>query len=333
MMKTAELNLVQEWDKTFPKSDKVEHKKVTFANHFGITLAADMYIPKDKDGKLPAIAVSGPFGAVKEQASGLYAQTMAERGFLTIAFDPSFTGESGGEPRYMHSPDIDVEDFQAAVDFLSVQDNVDPEKIGIIGICGWGGMALQTACVDTRIKATVTSTMYDMSRVAGNGYFDSEDNEESRHNMRVMVNNQRTEDFRKGEYVRQGGVVDPLPDDAPFFVKDYHSYYKTERGYHARSLNSNEGWNATAGTSLMNTRLFTYSKEIRSAVLMIHGEKAHSCYFSKDAYADMIKDSKYADNKELYIIPEAVHTDLYDGGDKDYIPFDKIQSFYEQYLR
>lgn len=332
MMKTAELNLVQEWDKVFSKSDKVEHKKVTFANHFGITLAADMYIPKDKECKLPAIAVSGPFGAVKEQASGLYAQTMAERGFLTIAFDPSFTGESGGEPRYMHSPDIDVEDFQAAVDFLSVQDNVDPEKIGIIGICGWGGMALQTACVDTRIKATVTSTMYDMSRVAGNGYFDSEDDEESRHNMRVMVNKQRTEDFRKGEYVRQGGVVDPLPDDAPFFVKDYHSYYKTERGYHARSLNSNEGWNATAGTSLMNTRLFTYSKEIRSAVLMIHGEKAHSCYFSKDAYADMIKDSKYADNKELYIIPEAVHTDLYDGGDKDYIPFDKMQSFFEKYL-
>ena len=332
MMKTAELNLVQEWDKVFSKSDKVEHKKVTFANHFGITLAADMYIPKDKECKLPAIAVSGPFGAVKEQASGLYAQTMAERGFLTIAFDPSFTGESGGEPRYMHSPDIDVEDFQAAVDFLSVQDNVDPEKIGIIGICGWGGRALQTACIDTRIKATVTSTMYDMSRVAGNGYFDSEDNEESRHNMRVMVNNQRTEDFRKGEYVRQGGVVDPLPDDAPFFVKDYHSYYKTERGYHARSLNSNEGWNATAGTSLMNTRLFTYSKEIRSAVLMIHGEKAHSCYFSKDAYADMIKDSKYTDNKELYIIPEAVHTDLYDGGDKDYIPFDKMQSFFEKYL-
>lgn len=332
MMKTAELNLVQKWDKTFPKSDKVEHKKVTFANHFGITLAADMYIPKDKDGKLPAIAVSGPFGAVKEQSSGLYAQTIAERGFLTIAFDPSFTGESGGEPRYMNSPDINVEDFQAAVDFLSVQDNVDPEKIGILGICGWGGMALQTACVDTRIKATVTSTMYDMSRVAGNGYFDSEDDEESRHNMRVMVNKQRTEDFRNGEYVRQGGVVDPLPEDAPFFVKDYHSYYKTDRGYHARSLNSNEGWNATAGTSLMNTRLFTYSKEIRSAVLMIHGEKAHSCYFSKDAYADMIKDSKYTDNKELYIIPEAVHTDLYDGGDKDYIPFTKIQSFYEQYL-
>ena len=332
MMKTAELNLVQEWDKVFSKSDKVEHKKVTFANHFGITLAADMYIPKDKECKLPAIAVSGPFGAVKEQASGLYAQTMAERGFLTIAFDPSFTGESRGEPRYMHSPDIDVEDFQAAVDFLSVQDNVDPEKIGILGICGWGGMALQTACIDTRIKATVTSTMYDMSRVAGNGYFDSEDNEESRHNMRVMVNKQRTEDFRNGEYVRQGGVVDPLPEDAPFFVKDYHSYYKTERGYHERSLNSNEGWNATAGTSLMNTRLFTYSKEIRSAVLMIHGEKAHSCYFSKDAYADMVKDSKYADNKELYIIPEAVHTDLYDGGDKDYIPFDKMQSFFEKYL-
>ena len=332
MMKTAELNLVQEWDKTFPKSDKVDHKKVVFANHFGISLAADMYIPKNKEGKLPAIAVSGPFGAVKEQASGLYAQTMAERGFLTIAFDPSFTGESGGSPRYMHSPDIDVEDFQAAVDFLSVQDNVDPEKIGIIGICGWGGMALQTACIDTRIKATVTSTMYDMSRVAGNGYFDSEDNEESRHKMRVMLNNQRTEDFRNGEYVRQGGVIDPLPDDAPYFVKDYHAYYKTPRGYHARSLNSNEGWNATAGTSLMNTRLFTYSSEIRNAVLMIHGEKAHSCYMSRDAYADMVKDSKYTDNKELYIIPEASHTDLYDGGEDNYIPFDKMQEFFETYL-
>ena len=330
MMKTAEFNLVQEWDKTFPKSDKVDHKKVVFANHFGITLAADMYTPKNKEGKLPAIAVSGPFGAVKEQASGLYAQTMAERGFLTIAFDPSFTGESGGFPRYMHSPDIDVEDFQAAVDFLSVQDKVDPEKICIIGICGWGGMALQTACVDTRIKATVTSTMYDMSRVAGNGYFDSEDNEESRHKMRVMVNNQRTEDFRNGEYVRQGGVIDPLPDDAPYFVKDYHAYYKTPRGYHARSLNSNDGWNATAGTSLMNTRLFTYSKEIRSAVLMIHGEKAHSCYMSRDAYADMVKDSKYTENKELYIIPDASHTDLYDGGEGNYIPFDKMQEFFEK---
>ena len=332
MMKTAELNLVQEWDKTFPKSDKVDHKKVVFANHFGITLAADMYIPKNKEGKLPAIAVSGPFGAVKEQASGLYAQTMAERGFLTIAFDPSFTGESGGSPRYMHSPDIDVEDFQAAVDFLSVQENVDPEKIGIIGICGWGGMALQTACIDTRIKATVTSTMYDMSRVAGNGYFDSEDNEESRHKSRGAVNKQRTEDFRNGEYVRQGGVIDPLPDDAPYFVKDYHAYYKTPRGYHARSLNSNGGWNATAGTSLMNTRLFTYSSEIRSAVLMIHGEKAHSCYMSRDAYADMVKDSKYTENKELYIIPDASHTDLYDGGDGDYIPFDKLQNFFEIHL-
>ena len=331
-MNTAELNLVQEWDKTFPKSDKVDHKKVVFANHFGITLVADMYIPKDKEGKIPAIAVSGPFGAVKEQASGLYAQTMAERGFLTIAFDPSFTGESGGFPRYMHSPDIDVEDFQAAVDFLSVQDNVDPEKIGIIGICGWGGMALQTACLDTRIKATVTSTMYDMSRVAGNGYFDSEDNEESRHKLRVMVNNQRTEDFRNGEYVRQGGVIDPLPDDAPYFVKDYHAYYKTPRGYHARSLNSNDGWNTTAGTSLMNTRLFTYSGEIRSAVLMIHGEKAHSCYMSRDAYADMVKDSKYTENKELYIIPDASHTDLYDGGDGDYIPFDKMQNYFEKHL-
>ncbi|MBR4131950.1 MAG: alpha/beta hydrolase [Oscillospiraceae bacterium] len=326
-MKAEQLKLTQEWDKVFPKSDKVDHKKVTFINHFGITLAADMYIPKHAEGKLPALAVSGPFGACKEQASGLYAQTMAERGFLTVAFDPSFTGESGGFPRAMHSPDIDVEDFQAAVDFLSVQDNADPDRIGIIGICGWGGMALQTACVDTRIKATVTSTMYDMSRVAGNGYFDSEDKKESRKAMREMVNAQRTKDFRNGSYARAGGVVDPLPEDAPFFVKDYYDYYKTPRGYHARSLNSNDGWCATAGTSLMNTRLFTYAGEIDSAVLLVHGEKAHSCYMSRDAFK-LLK----GDNKELLIVPDAVHTDLYDGGGKDAIPFDKIESFLKTHL-
>ena len=325
MMAPAELGLTQEWDKVFTKSDKVDHKKVTFINHFGITLAADMYMPIGATGKLPAIAVSGPFGACKEQSSGLYAQQMAERGFLTIAFDPSFTGESGGFPRAVNSPDVNIEDYQAAIDFLSVQDNVDAGKISIIGICGWGGMALQTACIDTRIKATVTSTMYDMSRVAGNGYFDSEDSEEARHQARVNINTQRTEDYRTGSYKRAGGVIDPLPDDAPYFVKDYHAYYKTPRGFHPRSLNSTDGWNVTTGTSLMNTRLFTYSGEIRSAVLMIHGDKAHSCYFSKDAYADMIKDSKYADNKELMIIPGASHTDLYD--QVDIIPFDKIETF------
>ena len=333
MIKAEELILTQKWDKVFPKSEAVVHSKVTFVNHFGITLAADMYVPKNANRKLPAIAVSGPFGACKEQSSGLYAQEMAKRGFLAIAFDPSFTGESGGYPRAMHSPDIDVEDFQAAVDFLCVQKNVDPERIGIIGICGWGGMALQTACVDTRIKATVTSTMYDMSRVAGNGYFDAEDNEEARHQMRLAVNDQRTRDYLSGDYARQGGVVDPLPEDAPYFVKDYYDYYKTPRGYHPRSLNSNDGWTVNTNTSLMNTRLFTYSKEIRSAVLMIHGDKAHSCYMSRDAYADMVKDSKYADNKELYIIPGASHTDLYDGGGKNAIPFDKIESFFETYMK
>ena len=309
MMKTEQLNLVQEWDKTFPKSDKVEHSKVTFVNHFGITLAADMYVPKNAAGKLPAIAVSGPFGACKEQSSGLYAQEMAERGFLTVAFDPSFTGESGGFPRAMHSPDIDVEDFQAAVDFLSCCDLVDPDRIGIIGICGWGGMALQTACVDTRIKATVTSTMYDMSRVAGNGYFDGADSKEARKAAREAVNAQRTEDYKNGSYQRAGGVVDPLPEDAPFFVKDYYDYYKTERGYH-----------------LMNMRLFTYADEIDSAVLMIHGDKAHSCYLSRDTFK-LLK----GDNKELMIIPGAVHTDLYDR--KDIIPFDKLQHFFEEYLK
>lgn len=331
MMQTVELKLTQEWDKVFPKSDKVDHKKVTFANHFGITLAADMYTPKNAEGKLPAIAVSGPFGAVKEQSSGLYAQEMAERGFLTIAFDPSFTGESGGNVRDVNSPDINVEDFQAAVDFLSVQDNVDPERIGIIGICGWGGMALQTAAIDTRIKATVTSTMYDMSRVTGNGYFDADDNEEARYKMRVALNKQRTADFKAGSYAKAGGVVDPLPEDAPKFVKDYYAYYKTPRGYHKRSLNSNSGWNVTATTSLLNTRLFTYTNEIRNAVLMIHGDQAHSCYMSKDAYADMIKDSKYTDNKELLLIPGASHTDLYD--QKDIIPFAKMEAFFDKYLK
>lgn len=324
------LILTQEWDKTFPKSEKVDHCKVTFKNRYGITLAADLYEPKDdqgrdENGKFAAIAVSGPFGAVKEQASGLYAQTMAERGFLAIAFDPSYTGESGGLPRYMASPDINTEDFQAAVDFLSVQKNVDPEKIGIIGICGWGGMALNTAALDTRIKATVACTMYDMTRVNSKGYFDSEDSEEARYEKKKALNAQRTEDYKNEFYSLAGGVVDPLPDDAPFFVKDYHDYYKTDRGYHPRSLNSNGGWNVIGCMSFMNQPILKYSNEIRSAVLLIHGEKAHSCYFSKDAYADMIKDSKYADNKELMIIPEAVHTDLYDR--TDVIPFDKIADF------
>ena len=327
-MKKEELTLTREWDKVFPKSEEVDHSKVTFANHFGITLAADMYMPKNAEGKLPAIAVSGPFGACKEQSSGLYAQEMARRGFLTIAFDPSFTGESGGFPRAMNAPDINVEDFQAAVDFLSCHEKADPERIGIIGICGWGGMALQTACVDTRIKATVASTMYDMSRVAGNGYFDSADSKEARKAAREAINAQRTEDFKNGSYVRQGGVVDPLPEDAPFFVKDYHDYYKTPRGYHVRSLNSNDGWCASSGTSLMNTRLFTYAGEIDSAVMLVHGEKAHSCYMSRDAF-QLLK----GDNKELLIVPDAVHTDLYDGGGKNAIPFDKIESFLRAYLK
>ncbi len=325
------LNLTEEWDKTFPKSDKVNHRKVTFHNRYGITLAADLYEPKDAQGKLPAIAVCGPFGAVKEQASGLYAQEMAERGFLTIAFDPSFTGESGGVIRNMASPDINTEDFQAAVDFLSVQDNVDPEKIGIIGICGWGGLALNTAAIDTRIKATVSSTMYDMSRINANGYFDAQDNEEDRHNSRVALNTQRTEDYKSGTYKRAGGVVDPLPDDAPFYVKDYYDYYKTKRGYHKRSLNSNDGWNVIGTMSFMNQPILHYTNEIRSAVLMIHGEKAHSCYMSKDAYKYMTGNSKYTDNKELMIIPGAVHTDLYDR--KDIIPFDKIKEFFKKYLK
>lgn len=333
MMKKENLTLVQEWDKTFPKSEKVDHCKVTFANRYGITLAADMYTPKDAKGRLPAIAVCGPFGAVKEQCGGLYAQTMAERGFLTIAFDPSFTGESGGNVRNMASPDINTEDFMAAVDFLSLHDRVDADRIGIIGICGWGGMALNAAALDTRIRATVTSTMYDMARVNANGYFDGEDSEEARYEKRKAMCAQRIEDLRTGEYRPAGGVVDPLPDDAPFFVKDYYDYYKTGRGYHVRSLNSNGGWNVTGCESFMNQPILTYTNEIRSAVLIMHGEKAHSCYFSKDAYAAMVKDSKYAGNKELLIIPDAVHTDLYDGGGKGYIPFDKLETFFQENLK
>ena len=326
-----QLKLEQNWDKTFDRSDKVEHRKVTFTNRYGITLAADLYKPLNAAGKLPSVAVCGPFGAVKEQASGLYAQTLAERGFLTIAFDPSFTGESGGTPRYMASPDINTEDFQAAVDYLSTSSEVDPEAIGILGICGWGGMALNTAAIDTRIKATVSSTMYDMTRVNTKGYFDGEDSEEARHNKRVALNAQRTKDYADGSYARGGGVVDPLPDDAPFFVKDYHDYYKTKRGYHPRSLNSNDGWNVTGCISFMNMPILRYSNEICSAVLIIHGEKAHSCYFSRDAYADMMKGNPCPENKELLIIPGAVHTDLYDR--TDIIPFDKIENFFKQYLK
>ncbi len=329
----SELKLTNEWDKTFEKSEKINHRKITFHNRYGITLAADLYEPKEYEGKLPAIAVSGPFGAVKEQSSGLYAQTMAERGFLTIAFDPSFTGESGGEPRYMASPDINTEDFQAAVDFLSVQKNVDSEKIGIIGICGWGGMALNAAALDTRIKATVVSTMYDMTRVNANGYFDEEDSEEQRYEKKKALNEQRTKEYLAGKYERGGGVVDPLPDDAPFFVKDYYDYYKTDRGYHKRSLNSNDGWNVTGCMSFINMPILKYSNEIRSAVMIMHGENAHYCYFGKDAFANMIENNKYTENKELLIIPDTVHTDLYDGGGKDAIPFDKMVEFFNKNLR
>ena len=332
MIKKEELTLVQEWDKTFAKSEKVDHCKVTFVNRYGITLAADMYVPKDAEGKMPAIAVCGPFGAVKEQCSGLYAQTMAERGFITIAFDPSFTGESGGNVRYMASPDINTEDFMAAVDFLSLCDKVDPERIGIIGICGWGGMAINTAALDTRVKATVASTMYDMTRVNANGYFDSEDSEEQRYEKRKAMCAQRLADLKAGEYTLGGGVVDPLPEDAPFFVADYYDYYKTERGYHARSLNSNGGWNVIGCESFMNQPILKYSNEIRSAVMVMHGDKAHSFYFGKDAYENMINGNKYTDNKELLVIPGAVHTDLYDGGNYNAIPFDKVQAFFEKYL-
>ena len=320
------LELVKEWDKVFPQSNKVVHEKVTFRNRYGITLAADMYIPKNAKGKLAAIAVSGPFGAVKEQSSGLYAQTLAERGFLTIAFDPSYTGESGGQPRYVASPDINTEDFCATIDFLSTCDNVDPERIGVLGICGWGGMALNAAAMDTRIKATVTSTMYDMSRVNANGYFDAMDADQ-RYELRRQLNAQRTLDAKKGTYELAGGVVDPLPDDAPQFVKDYYAYYKTPRGYHKRSLNSNNGWNKTSSLSFINMPLLAYSDEIRNAVLMIHGEKAHSRYFSEDAFKKL-----KGDNKELLIIPGASHVDLYDN-QANVIPFDKIESFFREYLK
>lgn len=320
------LELVKEWDKVFSQSNKVVHEKVTFRNRYGITLAADMYIPKNAGGKLAAIAVSGPFGAVKEQSSGLYAQTLAERGFLTIAFDPSYTGESGGQPRYVASPDINTEDFSAAVDFLSTRDDVDPERIGILGICGWGGMALNAAAMDMRIKATVTSTVYDMSRVNANGYFDAMDADQ-RYELRRQLNAQRTLDAKNGTYELAGGVVDPLPDDAPQFVKDYYAYYKTPRGYHKRSLNSNNGWNKTSSLSFINMPLLAYSDEIRNAVLMIHGEKAHSRYFSEDAFKKL-----KGDNKELLIIPGASHVDLYDN-QANVIPFDKIESFFREYLK
>lgn len=321
MMRTEKLDLVNVWDKVFAKSEEVNHRKITFVNRYGITLAADLYEPKNYSGKLPALAVSGPFGAVKEQSSGLYAQEMARRGFLAIAFDPSYTGESGGQPRYVSSPDINTEDFSAAVDFLSVQENVDSEKIGIIGICGWGGMALNAAAIDTRIKATVASTMYDMTRVGAKGYFDSVDADE-RYKNRQNLNNQRTLDYKNGYYALAGGVVDPLPEDAPDFVKDYHAYYKTDRGYHERSLNSNNGWNVTFGLSFMNMPILQYADEIRSACLLVHGEKAHSLYFSQGAFEKLT-----GDNKELFVIPGANHTDLYDK--MDIIPFDKMQKFFE----
>ena len=320
------------WDRTFPKSDKVEHSKVTFRNRFGITLAADVYKPRAGSEKFAAIAVSGPFGVVKEQSSGLYAQTLAERGFLTVAFDPSFTGESGGEPRYVASPDINTEDFQAAVDYLISRDDVDADKIGILGICGWGGLAINAAAVDTRVKATIASTMYDMTRVTANGYFDKEDSAAARKAKKEAMNAQRIKDFKSGTYELGGGVPDKLPDDAPQFVKDYYAYYKTPRGYHARSLNSNGGWNVIGCESFMNQPILRYSNEIRSAVLVVHGDAAHSCYFGRDAYADMVRDNKYTDNKELLIIPGASHTDLYDGGKNGVIPFDKLEQFFKTYL-
>lgn len=319
------LELISEWDKTFPLSDKVNHSKVTFVNRYGITLAADLYVPKNAEGRLPAIAVSGPFGAVKEQSSGRYAQAMAERGYLAIAFDPSYTGESGGQPRYVASPDINTEDFSAAVDFLSTRDDVDAERIGIIGICGWGGMAVNAAAIDTRIKATVASTMYDMSRVNANGYFDSMDADQ-RYELRKQLNAQRTIDAKNGSYALGGGVVDPLPEDAPQFVKDYYDYYKTGRGYHKRSLNSNNGWNTTSPLSFINMPILAYAGEIRSAVLLVHGENAHSRYFSEDTFKKL-----KGDNKQLMIIPGANHTDLYDR--MDVIPFDEIEVFFRNNLK
>ena len=320
-----QLTLTQEWDKTFPQSDKVKHSKITFHNRYGITLAADLYIPKNAEGKLPAIAISGPFGAVKEQSSGLYAQALAERGFLTIAFDPSFTGESGGQPRSVASPDINTEDFSAAVDYLSARNDVDAERIGILGICGFGGFAINAAAMDTRIKATVASTMYDISRNSANGYFDANDNADAHYEMRRQMNAQRTEDYRNGIYKRT--VMNPEPaDDAPQFLKDYYDYYKTQRGYHPRSINSGLGWNVTSSLSFVNMPILSYADEIRSAVLLVHGEKAHSRYFSEDAFKKL-----KGDNKELLIVPGAVHTDLYDNMGK--IPFEKIEQFFRKYLK
>ncbi len=316
-----ELTLTRDWDKVFPKSDRVNHKKVTFVNRYGITLAADMYIPKNAEGKLPAIAVSGPFGAVKEQSSGLYAQQLAERGFLTIAFDPSFTGESGGMPRRVASPDINTEDFSAAVDYLSVQPEVDADRIGILGICGWGGIAIESAINDPRIKATVASTMYDMTRVTANGYFDADNSAEKRNANRAALAAQRTEDYRNGKYLRAGGVVDPLPEDAPQFVKDYHAYYKTPRGYHERSGNSTDGWNITSSLPFMNFKFFEYAGELENAVMIVHGEKAHSRYFGKDTFKLL-----NGDNKELLIVADATHCDLYDNLDK--IPMNQIATFF-----
>ena len=321
-LKKETMEITESWDKVFPKSDKVNHSKITFVNRYGITLVADLYQPINASGRMPAIAVSGPFGAVKEQCSGLYAQKMAERGYLTIAFDPSFTGESDGTPRYVASPDINTEDFSAAVDYLLTRDDVDSERIGIIGICGWGGFAINAAAMDTRIKATVASTMYDMSRVNANGYFDSM-NADQRYELKKQLNEQRTVDARNGSYERAGGVVDPLPDDAPQFVKDYYAYYKTPRGYHPRSLNSNDGWNKTSSLSFINMPILSYCDEIRSAVLLIHGEKAHSRYFSEDTYKRL-----KGDNKRLLIIPGANHTDLYDN--LSVIPFDEIDKFMKE---
>lgn len=332
MMKAESLNMTQEWDKTFPRSENVDHRKISFVNHFGITLAADLYLPKNITGKLPAIAVSGPFGACKEQSSGLYAQEMAERGFIAMAFDPSFTGESGGYPRAMHSPDIDVEDFQAAVDYLSCLEQADPDRIGIIGICGWGGMAVNAAALDPRIKATVAVTMYDMSKVTREGYFASEDSPEQRNAKRADMALQRTKDYKNGDYLRAGGVVDPLPEDAPQFVKDYHAYYKCPRGYHERSGNSTDGWNVIGCQSFLNMPLLSYANEIQNPVLLIHGEKAHSRYFSEYAFEKMtgehvVGESAKAGNKELLIIPGASHVDLYDD-EAGAIPYDKITAFF-----
>ena len=328
MIQGVKLELTQEWDKVFPQSDMVEHEKVTFVNRFGITLAADLYKPKHVTGRLAALAVSGPFGAVKEQSSGLYAQAMAERGYLTIAFDPSHTGESGGHPRRVASPDINTEDFSAAVDYLSCRDDVDPEQIGIIGICGWGGIAVNAAAADTRIKATLASTSYIMTEVGTKGHFDSEDSAEQRMQARRAFSAQRTADYRTGEYLRAGGGVDPMPEDAPQFLKDYHGYYKTPRGYHERSGNSTDGWNVTSNIPWANTNLLQFAHEIENAVMVLHGEKAHSRYMGERIYEKL-----QGDNKELLIVEGASHCDLYDGGDNGAIPWDAITAFFDKNLK